>query len=88
MNIENQLIRKQLKTFFAAHSISSPHDRPVNTNDGVTICSCGARWHTFYSRHGLEWKPLNDQCAIHDAAQAKLPIGYGLSGDGALFKDD
>ncbi len=83
---ENE-IKAKFVEFFAKHQISSPHGSPVNATDGVTTCSCGARWHTYYSHHGLEWKPLNEQATAHDAAQAALPDGYGLDMEGNLFKE-
>ena len=85
---ENE-IKAKLIEFHRNHQISSPHSTfgRVGTNDGTTICSCGARWHTFYSRYGLEWTPLNEQATAHDQAQAMLPDGYGLDMEGDLFKE-
>ncbi len=40
---------------------------------GTATCSCGALWRVFYARNGMEWQPLNDQCATHDQAMAQLP---------------
>jgi len=78
-------IRDKFVKSYEEHKMSSPHDGPVRATDGITICSCGARWRTFYSRLGLEWKPLNEQCDMHDAAQAALPADYGLDQEGGLF---
>jgi len=77
--------KAQFVEFFRNHKVSSPHDFPINATDGITTCSCGARWRTFYSRYGLEWKPLNEQATAHDEAQATLPDGYGLDMEGNLF---
>jgi len=60
----------QNKAIFKAHKVSSPMGNGIT--DGITTCSCGARWRTYYSAQGLEWIPLNEQCAAHDEAMSQI----------------
>lgn len=67
----NTKISRQIWGFHRRHVIKSPMGHGIT--DGVTICSCGAKWHTWYSKTGLEWNPLDDKCQSHDRAESKLP---------------
>ena len=70
MNATQQKIN-QYKKFHAAHKIDP---MPRGTMSGHSMCSCGASWKTYYSRHGLEWIALNDECKKHNEAGLQLPV--------------
>jgi len=79
-----QEIKTKLVEFNGGHEIASPMGNGVT--DGITTCSCGAQWRTWYSRYGLEWRALNEQAEVHDQEAAKLPGGYGVDYEGNLFE--
>lgn len=85
------LVLEQLNRFENEHRIYSPHGesgKAGHVTDGVTVCSCGAKWRTYYSAKGLEWIPLNDLCQDHDDIELALPrcmncggkLGYDETG--------
>ncbi len=43
------------------HVISTPREAGRGLTEWVAECSCGALFQCFYSKYGLEWKPLNKE---------------------------
>ncbi len=43
------------------HVISTPREAGRGLTGWVAECTCGALFKCFYSKYGLEWKPLNKE---------------------------
>jgi len=44
------------------HKLEVPENAGKGLTSWIAVCSCGAEWHCYYSRYGLEWKARNDKC--------------------------
>ena len=84
--MNKQEIKKLLVKFYKKHNIASPMGNGVT--DGITTCSCGAWWHTWYTNYGLQWKALNEEAKNHDKEEKALPEGYGIDYEGNLVRED